>query len=481
MDGSFDFASLRARLESGATTAVAVADAVLDRIAAAGDDRVWIHRPPDDELRDRAAALDARHAAGEAMPLYGLPFAVKDNIDVAGWPTTAGCPEFAYTPEHSATVVDRLTDAGALPVGKTNLDQFATGLVGVRSPYGTSRNPFDPRFIPGGSSSGSAVAVASGLVSFALGTDTAGSGRVPAAFNNIVGLKPTRGALSTSGVVPACRSLDCGSIFALCAGDAAAVFDVAAAFDAADPFSRRRLPATIEGDPAGLRFAVPRAADLEFFGDAAAERIFSDAVARLEALGARPIEVDISPLLEVARLLYEGPWVAERYAAIAEFIEARRGAMHPITRQIIEAGAAPSAVDAFRAFYRLRQLARDVAPMWDDAEILMTPTAATIYTVAEIESDPVGRNGNLGYYTNFMNLLDLCGVAVPAGFRDDGLPLGVTLAAPAGNDAMLCRLADALHRAAGVTLGATGAALPPPGAFDDTGAPVPGRWPTGRR
>ncbi|WP_029007467.1 allophanate hydrolase [Azospirillum halopraeferens] len=459
---SLDIASLRARYLSGAVTPRAVAESVLNRIAAYGDDAVWIARESEVAVLTAAEALAARSPA--ELPLYGIPFAVKDNIDVAGLRTTAACPEFAYEPRESAAVVQRLTAAGALFVGKTNLDQFATGLVGVRSPFGAVRNSFDPAYVSGGSSSGSAVAVAAGLVSFALGTDTAGSGRVPAAFNNIVGLKPTCGLLSTRGVVPACRSLDCVSVFALTVADAAAVGAVAAGYDAHDAFSRPEADRVDLSPvrPAPFRFAVPLPDQLQFFGNQHTPRLFVDAIARLKALGGTAVAVDFAPFLEAARLLYEGPRVAERTAAVGDFLAAHPGVGHPVVRAIIEAGGARSAVEAFRADYRLRELARAVAPVWRRADVLLTPTAGTIYTIAEVEAEPVRLNSNLGTYTNFMNLLDLCGVAVPSGFQPDGLPFGITLAAPAFAEPQVLGIAAAFHEATGLPLGATGVPQAPP-------------------
>lgn len=412
------------------------ASEALARIDARGADPVWISRLP------RPEVLAYAHTAGEnaaARPLAGTTFAIKDNIDLAGLPTTAACPEFAYTPAESAFVVQRLLDAGAVPLGKTNLDQFATGLVGVRSPYGVPVNPFDAAYLPGGSSSGSAVAVAAGLCNFALGTDTAGSGRVPASFNNLVGLKPTKGLLSTRGVVPACRSLDCVSIFTRTVAEAAEVLAVAAGYDAQDPFSRPAQPpvANESGPP---RVGVPRADQLEFFGDADAAKLFADAVAKWRSLGAKLVEVDFAPFLQAARLLYEGPWVAERYAAIKAFLEARPDAVHPVTRKIIEGAKPLSAVSAFEATYKLAELRRRSEGVWADIDVLLTPTAGTIYTVAEVEADPIRLNSNLGTYTNYLNLLDLCAIAVPAGFLPNGLPWGVTLVAPAFCDDRVLRL-----------------------------------------
>lgn len=441
---------------------VDVVERVLADIARAPDRRAWITILPRERVLQYATALAARDP--ESLPLYGVPFAIKDNIDLEGVPTTAGCPDYAYIPSRSAFVVARLIEAGAIPVGKTNLDQFATGLVGTRSPYGAGRNSFDPAYISGGSSSGSAVAVATGLVSFSLGTDTAGSGRVPAAFNNIVGLKATCGALSTSGVVPACRSLDCVSIFALSAGDAARVYDVAAVFDPEDSYARvmdaRAMDAWVSDPRWAFRFGVPRASQLEFFGDAEYARLFSEAVGRLESLGGRRVEIDFEPFLATARLLYEGPWVAERYCAVGDFLERQPNSLHPVTRQIISGGRNATAADAFRAQYRLMELRRAAELAWTAMDVLVTPTAGTIYRIDAVESEPIRLNSNLGYYTNFVNLLDLAAVAVPAGFRGDGLPFGVTLVGRAGTDARLLALADRLHRAANVPLGALSIAIP---------------------
>jgi allophanate hydrolase len=443
---------------------VDVVERVLADIARAPDRRPWITILPRERVLEYATALAARDP--ESLPLYGVPFAIKDNIDLEGVPTTAGCPDYAYIPSRSAFVVAKLIEAGAIPVGKTNLDQFATGLVGTRSPYGAALNSFDPAFISGGSSSGSAVAVATGLVSFSLGTDTAGSGRVPAAFNNIVGLKATCGALSTSGVVPACRSLDCVSIFALTAGDAARVYDVAAVFDPEDPYARvmhaRAMDAWVRGlSGSAFHFGVPRASQLEFFGDAEYARLFSEAVARLESFGGRRVEIDFEPFLATARLLYEGPWVAERYCAVGDFLERQPNSLHPVTRQIISGGRNATAVDAFRAQYRLMELRRTAELAWTSMDVLVTPTAGTIYRIDAVESEPIRLNSNLGYYTNFVNLLDLAAVAVPGGFRGDGLPFGVTLVGRAGTDARLLALADRVHRAADVPLGTLSVAIPP--------------------
>jgi allophanate hydrolase len=458
-DLSLDIANLRRLYRERALTPSALVEQLHARLAGDDPHRIWITRLNLEQLLGYARALEGRDPAG--LPLYGVPFAIKDNIDLAGVPTTAGCPDYAYAPSQSATVVQRLIDAGAIPVGKTNLDQFATGLNGTRSPYGACRNSFNPDYIAGGSSAGSAVATALGLVSFALGTDTAGSGRVPAAFNNLVGLKPARGLVSTAGVVPACRTLDCVSVFALTAADAQAVLDVAAGFDAHDPYSRHARPVRVLPAPR-FRFGVPPAAQLEFFGNREYAALFDAAVERLQALGGERVEIDFTPFLEAARLLYEGPWLAERYVAIREFIGSKPEALHPVTRAIIEKGRAPSAADAFAAMYRLADLRRAVEPILESVAAIVTPTAGTIYRIAELEADPLRPNSRLGYYTNFMNLLDLSAIALPAGFTAAGLPFGVTLFADAFREHALLALGARLEQALRLPLGATGRPHPPP-------------------
>jgi allophanate hydrolase len=450
--------ALRGRYASGELTPSRLVESL---IAAREDNHhIWISQVSDEALRARARQLDG--IAPDSLPLYGIPFAIKDNIDFAELPTTAGCPAFAYQPQKSAPVVQALLDAGAIALGKTNLDQFATGLVGTRSPHGACRNAFDPQYVSGGSSSGSAVAVALGLASFALGTDTAGSGRVPAAFNNLIGYKPTLGLLSMSGVVPACRTLDTVSVFALTAEDAERVGKVAARFDAADPWSRPLPRAARRGWGTGkFSFGVPRDEQLEFFGNDSYAWLFVEAIDRLRSLGGEAREIDIAPLLETARLLYEGPWVAERYLATESLLTTNPQALLPVTRGIIQGGATPRALDAFRAHYRLQALRRAAAPLWELCDLLLLPTAGTHYRIDEVEANPVALNSNLGRYTNFVNLMDLAAVAVPAGFTPAGLPFGVSLIAPAGSDADLLALAGRAQRAAVDTLGATRLPLPP--------------------
>lgn len=443
---------------AGHRTPAAVLADIRERAARHEADNIWIHLLTEAETAPWLEALAGQDPA--TLPLYGIPFAIKDNIDLAGIPTTAGCAAFSYTPDESAFVVERLIAAGALPVGKTNLDQFATGLVGTRSPWGATRNAFNPEYISGGSSSGSAVALTRGLASFTLGTDTAGSGRIPAAFNNLVGIKPSRGLLSTRGVVPACRSLDCVSVFTLDCDDAAAVMDVVTGFDAQDPYARKSHASPPA--PASFRFGVPQDSQLEFFADEEAASLFRQSIERLRGLGGEMVSVDFGPFLDTARLLYEGPWVAERYAAIESFIESRPQDMLPVTRGIIEPGGALRSVDAFKAQYRLQSLKRQADMAWLDVDFILTPTAGTIYSIDAVNDDPVRLNSNLGYYTNFMNLLDCAAVAVPAGWRDSGLPFGVTLFAPAFHDAALMHYAARLHHAAGLTLGATTEPAPEP-------------------
>lgn len=450
---------LRAQYASGSLTPTGMVEQLYAQMLAEDalvDRHIWIHRLSKEALLEYARGLDGRDPA--SLPLFGIPFAIKDNIDLAGVPTTAACPAFAYTPTASATVVKRLIDAGAIPVGKTNLDQFATGLVGVRSPFGACKNSINPEFVSGGSSAGSAVSVALGLASFSLGTDTAGSGRVPAGLNNLIGLKPSVGRIPTTGVIPACRTLDVVSIFALTAADAATVLATAQGPDGQDSFARPIPPAGFNfGQAASFTFGVPRAEDLEFHGNAEGPAHYHAAVARLCALGGQPVEVDLRPFIAVAQLLYEGPWVAERYAAIRSFIETQPEALHPVTRAITEKGITFSAPDTFAALYKLKDLAMATQPVWDRIDFLLTPTNSTAYTIAEVEANPITLNSNLGHYTNFVNLLDLSAIAVPGGFMANGMPCGVTMIAPAGKDFALLTLAARLHAAAGsvATVGAT--------------------------
>lgn len=435
-------------------------DVFYDRIAALGATPVWISLLPQESATAMLADATARRAAGENLPLYGIPFAVKDNIDVAGLPTTAACPDFAYAPERSAFVVERLVAAGAIPVGKTNLDQFATGLNGSRSPFGIPGCCVNPEYISGGSSSGSAVAVASGLVPFALGTDTAGSGRVPAGFNNIVGLKPTKGVISTRGVLPACRTQDCVSIFAGSVEDARIVARLAAHYDPDEPYSRQ--------SPGGLWSShFPERFCFGIVGEDVLARCAPDvarcyrhSVATLRTRGGTSHTIDYAPLEEAASLLYSGPWVAERLAAIHDFATSHSEAMHPVVRDIVMSGSNYSAVDAFNGQYRLAELRRRTQPDWDRISFLLLPTAPEHPTIAAMLKDPVGLNSRMGLFTNFVNLMDFAALSVPAGFGENGLPIGVTLVGVAFSDGLLARFGDFLHRAnPRATLGASSVAL----------------------
>ncbi|HAT2906573.1 TPA: allophanate hydrolase [Serratia marcescens] len=427
------------------------------------DDNAWLYlaTPAQRERQYRQLAQRLEAVAGDLsrLPLFGVPFAIKDNIDVGGWPTSAACPAFTYQAAADATVVANLRAAGAIALGKTNLDQFATGLVGTRSPYGAVVNSFDSRYVSGGSSSGSASVVARGLVPFALGTDTAGSGRVPAGFNNIVGLKPTKGRLSNRGVVPACRLNDTVSVFALTVADAAQVAELASGFDEADPYSRPD-PHTAPADiPAAPRFAVP--AQLEFFGDVQAERAFHRALAQLQAGGATLELLDFAPFRTLAEQLYYGPWVAERTVAIEQVLEANPQAIDPVVRGIVGNGLGYSACDAYKAEYLRAELARQIAQRLAPFDALVVPTAPTIRTLAEMAQEPVLFNSQFGTYTNFTNLADLSALALPGPLREDGLPAGITLIAPAWHDRALAAFGLRWQRQSALPLGATGRALPP--------------------
>jgi allophanate hydrolase len=427
------------------------------RIRDHDDGAIFISLREESQAIAEAEALSRNDAA--LLPLYGIPVAVKDNIDVAGLPTTAACPAYSYTPSRDATAVERLRAAGAIPIGKTNLDQFATGLVGVRSPYGIPKNPIRSDLIPGGSSSGSAVAVSAGLVPLSLGTDTAGSGRIPAMFNNIVGLKPSLGLVSNAGVVPACRTLDCVSVFSLTVDDAMTALTAMAGPDGADPFSRNRTVGSIGAFPANLRLGVPRDGQLIFFNDKAQEAAYAAALERWTALGATLVGFDLEPFYETARLLYEGPWVTERYLVIRNLLASSPDAIHPVTREITIAGARISAADTFAALYRLQALRRIAERAFAGIDALVLPTAPTVYTTAQVLANPIELNSRLGTYTNFVNLLDLCGLSLPASIRRDGVPFGITLLAPAGQDAQLASIGRVFQADTNLTLGARG--VPP--------------------
>ncbi|MCA1323288.1 allophanate hydrolase [Herbaspirillum sp. alder98] len=443
--------ALLAAYRDGSLTPGKLIGDLLTRIDSAARDEVWISRVPAKQLRQQAAALDLMlqikgAAVFDSMPLFGVPFAVKDNIDVADMATTAGCPEYARVAASNATVVTRLQQAGALLVGKTNLDQFATGLVGVRSPYGAVRNTFKPEYVSGGSSSGSAVAVGLGQVLFSLGTDTAGSGRVPAAFNNLVGLKPSRGLISNHGLVPACRTLDCISIFAHDVGSAWQVLRSAAGFDAADPYSRALPMAGVKRR--GYRVAVPQ--QPEFYGDVIAQEAYERTLAQITALpGVTVTGIAFDVFTDAAQMLYQGPWVGERRAVLGDFFIEHNQAVHPVVRQITAQAENYDAVDAFNAQYHLAELRREAETLLADSDLLLVPTTTTFPTIAEVEADPIVRNSQLGYYTNFVNLMDMAALAIPGLWRRDGLPAGVTLIGPAGSDQMLAEAGARFQQALG--------------------------------
>ena len=450
--------SLLAAYRSGATSVTETVERTFRRIRESDDPAIFVAVRDEGDARAEAVGLEAR--GNRDLPLFGIPVAVKDNIDVAGLPTTAACPGFAYMPAADATSVTRLKQAGAFIIGKTNLDQFATGLAGTRSPYGMPRNPLRADLISGGSSSGSAVAVARGIVPLALGTDTAGSGRVPAALNNIVGLKPSLGLVSTAGVVPACRSLDCVSVFALTTHDAFAALEVIVGADVRDPYSRALGLGALSSPPPNMRIGVPGDANRFFLGDRTAEGAFRQAERIAGALGASLVEIDLAPFLEAARLLYDGPWVAERTAAVGDFIARRPEQVHPITRAIVSGGAHKSAVEVFRGMYRLAELRAASRTTFLAIDVLMLPTVPAACTVADVEADPIGLNSKLGTYTNFVNLLDLAGLAVPVSLEADGTPFGVTFLAPAGEDALIASFGALFHARTGLPLGALGVPQP---------------------
>ncbi|HKO47042.1 MAG TPA: allophanate hydrolase [Polyangiaceae bacterium] len=461
---SLDFHRLRERYAASALTPTALVEQLADVWQASFAKHVWIHLETKDQLLAAARRLEQRKAAGEALPLYGLPFAVKDNIDVAGMPTTAACPGFSHVPTESAFVVQRLLAAGALVVGKTNLDQLATGLVGVRSPYGVAENPFDAERIPGGSSSGSAVAVSSGLVSFALGTDTAGSGRIPASFNNLVGLKPTRGLLSTSGVVPACRSLDCVSVFALTVPDASLVAEIAAGPDKSDAYSRADADRVrfVPGDaPSSFRFGVPSAPYLQELDYGGTRADFERAVERLKRLGGTPVELDFEPFHATGQMLYEGAFVAERAASLHGILSKNPSGVLPVITKVLSRAEGFSAKDAFLGMQTLAEHARRTLLAWPSIDLFIVPTTPFFPKVSEVEADPIGLNSRLGALMNFANLLDLSALAVPSDLRADGLPFGITLFGKRDADAFLAAIGDAFQRDVAGTLGSSAARLPP--------------------
>lgn len=451
---SLDFISLRRVYETKSATPINVVRETFRRIRARGQDYVWTHLAPEEDVLAQAKELMTRDPA--TLPLYGLPFCVKDNIHVVGMPTTASCPAYSHYPEESATVVEKLIAAGALLIGKNTMDQFATGLVGIRSP-GHPVNPFNPEYIPGGSSSGSAVAVAVGLVSFALGSDTGGSGRVPAGLNNVVGLKPTPGLISTAGMVYANRSFDCVPIFALTCADAQTVFDVAIGADAKDPCLRRDPLHVARASIPEHDFIVgiPDRNNRKFFGDQQAEHCFNRALDTIKKLGGSIQEIDFTPFTEISPMLFNGPILAERYASVGEFIESHRDEVDPVVASIIEKAKSYTAVDLVHEYYRFLTLKNAAYDELEKIDTLMVPTAGTIYKIKQVEEDPIAANANMGYYTYFANLLQLAVLAVPAGFREDGLPFGVCFIAGPQEDRALVSLGTRFQNSANEVLGAT--------------------------
>jgi len=469
MNIKINFAKTLTEWQNAVRSGEAAPSYLLQALALHSDDPAWITRLDPERLQAQLdhLALLLEKADGDIarLPLYGIPFAVKDNIDVAGWPTTAGCPEFAYIAQTDATTVKRLRDAGAIVVGKTNLDQFATGLVGTRSPYGAVPNTFRAEYISGGSSSGSASVVARGIVPFALGTDTAGSGRVPAGMNNIVGLKPTRGWLPTTGVVPACRTLDCVSIFALTVHDAEFIADIAGGFDSLDAYSRVQSKYAPVGFPEKPRLGIPQSP--EFFGDAEAASSYARAIAIAQEMGAEIVPLDFALFSELASLLYEGPWVAERFSAVQSLWERNPDAIHPVVRGIVERATGFSAMDTFNAEYRRAELSMLVDAVMANVDALFVPTSPTIFTIEQVLADPLVLNSRLGIHTNFANFADMCALALPAGMRGDGLPAGITLLARAWHDRALAKFgtrwqAFVSQKAGYGKLGATDAIYVPP-------------------
>lgn len=458
---SLDINSLHRGYRNGALKPSDVIDEVCRRIAARGDDKVWLTLVPRETAQSRARQLEHEvppTRGPDTHPLYGLPFSVKDNLHVAGLPTSAACPEFSFVPQVTATAITRALDAGAILIGKTNMDQFANGLVGIRCPTGYCTNLFNPDYIPGGSSSGAGVSVGAGLVTFAYGSDTGGSGRVPGAMSNVIGFKPTPGVISVGGFFYANRSFDVCPIFSLTVDDAYRVFETVRGFDPTDDYSRKdaaHYDICAQALP-NFTFGIPGEQHLTFFGDTLHEREFQNAVIALRAMGGKPVEIDFAPFVEVGGMLFNGPVLAERLVDLAPFLEQHMDQLHPATRAVIANASQFSAADAYRAQYRLRQLQRAVEREFAKCDVLVVPTTGTIYRIAEVEKDPIQLNANNGYYTYFANLLQLCAISVPASFRPDGLPFSICLLAPELQEGKLRGLARDFHAARGLTAGATG-------------------------
>ncbi len=457
-DISLSFQSLAQAYQAGGLTPTALVDVVLQRIAAQGDDGVWIHRLPNEDILARAAELEALSPAARAsLPLYGLPFSVKDCIDIAGLPTTSACPAYEYVAVRTNLTVAKAIEAGAILIGKTNMDQFATGVVGVRTPYGVARNPHNADYIPGGSSSGAAVSVSAGLCAFAFGTDTGGSGRVPASYNNVVGLKPTLGLFSRTDMVNASKHFDTITVYALTTDDAVTVLQACQAVDEADVYGRAAPPAGPATRTDGQRILIPAKKDLEFFGNTEAEALFADGVVTLKSLGHEIAEIDFEIFAETSNMMFEPPWLAERYAAVGAFIDAHPDAVDPVVREVIQSSKSATAADAFGAIYKLHENAHRIRAAFDHADLIAVPTVGTVYKVAEVMADPIRTNATNGRYLNFVSMADLAAIAVPNGFVSDGVPMGITFVGPAFSDAFLAAFADTFHRERVATLGATAA------------------------
>lgn len=451
---------LGALYAQGALTPRQVTVAVIERTAAHETDGIWIVEPSAELIEPYLEALEAMgDEERAAKPLWGIPFAIKDNIDLADVPTTAGCPAYAYTPQESATVVRLLIEAGAFPVGKTNLDQFATGLVGTRSPYGECENALRPELISGGSSSGSAVSVAAGLAAFALGTDTAGSGRVPAALNDLVGFKPPLGSWSTAGVVPACASLDCVTVFAHSLNDALAVDAVAARPDASCAWSRSftaqapKMPSTVYVPQEEPRFYGPFEEEYR----AAWRRALAKLECIAKARGAKVLQLDCNELSQIASILYDGPWVAERWSDLGPFVSEHADTVFPVTKTILESGNRGDlgAADTFAAYHRIQEARSRYAQLFADA-VLVMPTAGGTFTRDEVRQDPIATNSLMGLYTNHCNLCDLCAAALPAGWAADKLPFGVTAFSAANSQHLVSGFSQAFTEDAAVELAVCG-------------------------
>ena len=454
--GSLDFETLKTGFSTGALTPKMVVNAIYDRIEARGEDHVWIHLVPRSEALKAADALEAQGYDGR--PLWGIPFSIKDCNDVVGLPTTNALKEGAYIAESTGQAVTRLFDSGAILIGKTNMDQFGIGLVGMRTPYGACSSVFNDEYISGGSSSGSAVSVAAGLSSFSIANDAAGSGRVPAGFNNIVGIKPTPGIVSNACVSGGgcVKTIETLSVFALTVEDGMSVMRVITGYDPSYPFSKPEadhVALDVAPAPARFRFGIPAGAALRFFGDTEAERLFQEAVERLDAMGGELVEVDFTPFEGTQRILYDGPWISERALSLDKVLPQYGEAIHPVTRKILENSGQYTSLDTFRAIHRIAELKCATRPVWDDIDVLLVPTTPTIYRKSEILEDPIALNARLGIYTNFVNLMGLCGIAVPNGFRDDGLPSGVTFLAPGMQEARAAAIAAEFHRRAHIGLG----------------------------